>query len=198
MPVVFRGGGIWYKGDVKIQKTRQSNTAEASAVAGRAEALKPPAGPAERFMRIAVRDARRGYRRGDGGPFGAVVVIDGRIVGRGWNRVLVTRDPTAHAEIVAIRRASRRLGRYDLSDAVLYATCEPCPMCLAAIHWARIRTCYFGCTTRDAARIGFDDKMIYESCGRLVRSRVASVPFLREECLPLFEEWSGRPDRVIY
>ena len=99
---------------------------------------------------------------------------------------------------MAIRRASRRLGRYDLSDAVLYATCEPCPMCLAAIHWARIRTCYFGCTTRDAARIGFDDKMIYESCGRLVRSWVTSVPFLREECLPLFEEWRGRSDRVVY
>jgi len=150
------------------------------------------------FMRLAIGEARSGFRKGEGGPFGAVVVLDGRVVGRGRNRVLAARDPTAHAEVVAIRRAARRLGRWHLAEAELYATCEPCPMCLAAIHWARIKRVYYGCTTEDAARIGFDDKIFFESLGRLGNLRVEIVPFLRDECLPLFEEWFNRPDRVVY
>lgn len=155
-------------------------------------------GPDERFMKLAVAEARRGFRKGEGGPFGAVVVIDGEVVSRGHNRVLVSRDPTAHGEVTAIRKACRRLGRWHLAEAELYTTCEPCPMCLAAIHWARIRRYYFGCTTGDAARIGFDDKLFFRSLGRLENLRVEAVPFLREACLPLFEEWAGRPDRIIY
>lgn len=149
-------------------------------------------------MRAAAAEARRGIRKGDGGPFGAVVVIDGRVVSRAHNRVLAACDPTAHAEVEAIRKAGRRLGRWHLGEAVLYATCEPCPMCLAAVHWARIRRVYYGCTSDDAARIGFDDKLFAESCLRLRGLRVELIPFLREECLPVFEEWARRADRILY
>ncbi len=150
------------------------------------------------FMRIAINEARKGFRKGEGGPFGAVIVIDGRVVARAHNRVLAAHDPTAHAEVMAIRKAGRRLGRWHLTEADLYATCEPCPMCLAAIHWARIRRVYFGCTSGDAARIGFADKLFFDSLGRLEGLHVEVVPFLRDECLPLFEEWSGREDRIVY
>jgi guanine deaminase len=150
------------------------------------------------FMKMAVAEARWGLRRGEGGPFGAVVVIGGEAVARGHNRVIVSHDPTAHAEIVALRKASRHLGRFDLSDAELYTTCEPCPMCLGAIHWARIKRMYFGCTSADAARAGFDDKAFFDSLRRVGRIRVKAVPLLRPECLPLFREWSARPGRVRY
>lgn len=154
--------------------------------------------PDGRFMNMAAAEAQRGFRKGEGGPFGAVIVVDGRVVARAHNRVLAACDPTAHAEVEAIRKACRRLGHWHLADAELYATCEPCPMCLAAVHWARIRRVYYGCTSEDAARAGFDDKLFADSLGRLRELRVEMVPFLREECLPLFEEWVRRPDRVVY
>jgi len=150
------------------------------------------------WMRLAREEARRGMNRGDGGPFGAVVVRDGEVVGRGHNRVLRSNDPTAHAEIVAVRRAARTLGRFDLSDCELYTTCEPCPMCLAAVFWARIKRVYFGCTRKDAARIGFDDKRFYDAvCGRR-NPPVRMTSLNREDCLALFDAWRKKPDRAKY
>jgi guanine deaminase len=150
-------------------------------------------------MRQAVREARRALARGDGGPFGAVVVRRGTVIGRGGNRVLVANDPTAHAEIVAIRRAARKLGRFDLSDCELYATSEPCPMCLAAILWARIPRLYFGGTMEDAARAGFDDLVFQDAvCGRGGPPRLKKIPLGRGECLELFEAWRLKPDRIPY
>ena len=114
------------------------------------------------FFNIAILEAEDGMKNNDGGPFGAVVVMDGKIIAQAHNEVISSNDPTAHAEIIAIRRASKKLGRFDLSDCELYSTCEPCPMCFSAIHWAKIKTLYFGCNNRDAAKIGFDDKFIYD------------------------------------
>lgn len=154
---------------------------------------------AERWMRLAVAEARRGVRAGEGGPFGAVIVRDGGLLARGHNRVVASHDPTAHAEIVALRRAARRLGRYHLADCILFTTCEPCPMCLAALHWARIKAFWYGCTRRDAAGIGFADKDIYDVLsGRPLRSGPRGFPILRQDCLTVFSEWSGRRDRVPY
>ncbi len=155
--------------------------------------------PHRAFMEAAIREGLRGVERGDGGPFGAVLVKDGRIVSRGHNRVVKTHDPTAHAEVQAIRAASRRLGRFDLSDCTLYSTCEPCPMCLAAAYWAKIRKLYFGCTRNDAARIGFDDSYIYRVIqGKVRRPRLRSQELEREACLELFESWRQKKDRVLY
>src|ERR1035438_8529722 len=114
-----------------------------------------------KFMREAIRLSIRMMRRGQGGPFGAVVARGGRIVGRGWNLVTSTNDPTAHAEIVAIREACKRLKTFQLSDCDLYTSCEPCPMCLSAIYWARFRHVFYANTRKDAARINFDDDFIY-------------------------------------
>ncbi len=115
----------------------------------------------ERFMRRAIELSREQMRAGAGGPFAAVIVLDGEVVGEGWNTVTSTNDPTAHAEVGAIRDACRRLGTFSLEGAVMYASCEPCPMCLAAIFWARVSKLYYANSTDDAARIGFDDREIY-------------------------------------
>lgn len=149
-------------------------------------------------MKMAIKEARLGLRKGEGGPFGAVVVVGGKVVARGHNRVLISRDPTAHAEIVAIRNASRRLGRFDLSDAELYTTCAPCPMCLGAIYWARIKRFYYGGNSADAARAGFDDKAFFDSFRGKGRARIEAVGLMRVECLPLFREWTSRSGRTRY
>ncbi|MFQ5447688.1 MAG: nucleoside deaminase, partial [Saprospiraceae bacterium] len=115
-----------------------------------------------RFMREAIRLAFEGMRNGTGGPFGAVVVKNGEIIGRGNNRVAASNDPTAHAEIVAIREACRHLGHFQLEDCILYTSCEPCPMCLGAIYWARPKKIFYACTRGDAAAIQFDDDFIYK------------------------------------
>jgi len=112
-------------------------------------------------MRLAITESVKGMRSGEGGPFGCVIVRNGLLVAKGHNRVIGTNDPTAHAEIVALRRAAKRLGRFDLSDCELYASCEPCPMCLSAIYWARISKVYYANTKSDAAKIGFVDEFIY-------------------------------------
>lgn len=113
-------------------------------------------------MQIAVEEAFEGMRKNDGGPFGAVIVRNGKIIAKGHNKVLGTNDPTAHAEITTIRKACRILKRFDLSDCEIYSSCEPCPMCFAAIHWAKMKKLSYGCTRKDAANIGFDDKFIYD------------------------------------
>ena len=152
-----------------------------------------------KFMRAAIEEAEAGMRGNEGGPFGAVLVHSGEIVARAHNEVVGSHDPTAHAEILAIRRGSKTLGRFDLSDCTLVTTCEPCPMCLAAILWARIRTVYFGCSRRDAAAIGFADNDIYEHFRTGSGSQpLQSIPMQREECLKLFAEWEHKDDKTPY
>ena len=116
----------------------------------------------KKFMREAIQMAQNGMDNQEGGPFGAIIVKDGVIVGKGNNQVTSTNDPTAHAEMVAIRDACKNLGDFQLEDCVIYSSCEPCPMCLGAIYWARPKKLYFACSREDAAAIGFDDEFIYK------------------------------------
>jgi tRNA(Arg) A34 adenosine deaminase TadA len=151
------------------------------------------------FMLRAIELARRGMRAGDGGPFGAVVVRDGRIVGEGWNRVLADNDPTAHGEISAIRDACRRLGTPSLEGCEIHTTGEPCPMCLGAIHWARIGRIYYGFRIEDAARGGFDDLRLYESFRRpAAGSAIPASQLLDMEAAALIDEFLSLPDRARY
>jgi guanine deaminase len=151
------------------------------------------------FMRIAIRLARDKMRHGDGGPFGAVVVRRGKIVGRGWNRVTSANDPTAHAEVTAIREACRRLKTFRLDDCEIYASCEPCPMCLAAIYWAHLGKIFYAGARRDAAAIGFDDDLIGREMARPVsRRKIPLRQLLRREAVLVFKEWAEKPDKVPY
>lgn len=151
------------------------------------------------FMREAIRLSVDKMKQGYGGPFGAVVVRDGEIVARGFNNVLSSNDPTSHAEVDAIRKASQALGTFDLSDCELYTSCEPCPMCLGAIYWARFRKVYYGNTRQDAASIGFDDALIYEEIGRPLNERkIPMKQLLPEEAKEGFEAWEQSEGRKIY
>jgi tRNA(Arg) A34 adenosine deaminase TadA len=153
----------------------------------------------EAFMRHAIALSRRGMEGGAGGPFGAVVVVDGQVVAEGWNQVTSTNDPTAHAEVVAIRRACAALGRFDLRGAVLYTSCEPCPMCLSAAYWARLDGVVFGNARDEAAAIGFDDEWLYQEVPKPIEAR--SLPMRRllaAEALEVFEAWAKKPDKVAY
>lgn len=151
------------------------------------------------FMREAIRLAREGMRNKIGGPFGAVVVKNGVIIGRGNNRVSSTNDPTAHAEIVAIRQACQHLGSFQLDDCILYTSCEPCPMCLGAIYWARPHKVFYACTRHDAAAVDFDDEFIYEELKLpLDQRKIPALQLLREEALPVFQEWANMEDKVVY
>src|SRR5438309_594233 len=153
----------------------------------------------KKFMREAVRLSIAMMRRGKGGPFGAIVVKGGRIVGRGCNQVTSGNDPTAHAEIVAIRDACRRLKTFSLDGCDLYTSCEPCPMCLSAIYWARIRGVFYGNTRKDAARIAFDDDFIYREVALPIRQRkLVMKQFLRREALTAFVEWETKADKIPY
>lgn len=152
----------------------------------------------ERFMREAIRLADESVERG-GGPFGAVIVKDGAIVGRGANSVTLDNDPTAHAEVNAIRTACRSLGTFDLSGCTVYTSCEPCPMCLAAIYWAGISRIYFGNTRKDAAAIDFADDHIYNELSRPLEQRsVPIIPLLRNEALHTFTRWEEKTDKTTY
>lgn len=150
-------------------------------------------------MRAAIRLSLSKMRANCGGPFGAVVVRQGRIIGRGWNQVLSTNDPTAHAEINAIREAGRRLKRFRLDDCELYASCEPCPMCLAAVYWARLRKVFYANTRKDAAKIGFDDDLIYREVSLpSARRTIPMKRLLDPEALKAFAEWKSKTDKVAY
>ena len=152
-----------------------------------------------KFMREAIRLSLKKMRGNCGGPFGAVVVRRGKIVGRGWNRVTSANDPTAHAEVMAIRDACRRIKTFRLDDCELYASCEPCPMCLAAIYWARIGKIFYANTRRDAAAIDFDDDSIYREVSRPVsRRKIPMQQLLRTDALKVFAEWKWKPDRIRY
>ena len=151
------------------------------------------------FMRRAIELAQQGIDANDGGPFGAVVVRDGKIIGEGCNQVTSTNDPTAHAEVVAIRAACRNLNSFQLEDCVIYTSCEPCPMCLGAIYWARPLKMYFACNREDAANVGFDDRLIYEEIERPIEDRrIESINFLREEGIRVFENWANKLDKTEY
>jgi len=153
----------------------------------------------EHFMMRAIELARRGMEKGDGGPFGAVVVRDGLIVGEGWNQVLATNDPTAHGEVVAIRDACARLATFDLAGCEIHTTGEPCPMCLGAIHWARIAAIHYGFGIEDAAAIGFDDREIFRQF-QLPRERrmIPSMRLCREQALRLAADYAAMPGRRAY
>ncbi len=156
-----------------------------------------------RFMAVANELARSNLQTNAGGPFGACVVKNGKIVGKGSNHVLRNNDPTAHAEIVAIREACHNLGSYDLSDCELYASCYPCPMCLAAIVWANIKTVYYGNTKEDAARIGFRDDFLYQYIKRLVDGEedknILDLKELdREHTIKAFNDFLEKEDKKIY
>ena len=153
----------------------------------------------EQFMRRAIELSRKGMESGDGGPFGAVIVKGEKIVGEGWNRVIVTKDPTAHGEVVAIRAATQSLGDFNLKGCDLYTSAHPCPMCLGAIYWARIDRIYYGSSRKDAAAIGFDDEFIYQQLMRPPQQRqVPEVQVLAEEAVQVFKSYAAKPDRVRY
>ncbi|MEY4828090.1 MAG: hypothetical protein RLZZ288_1641 [Planctomycetota bacterium] len=150
------------------------------------------------FMRRAIQLSRENVQR-NGGPFGAVIVKDGRVVGEGFNRVTATNDPTAHAEVVAIRAACAHLNTFDLSGAEIYSSCEPCPMCLSAIYWARLAGIHYANTKLDAAAIQFDDYFIYEELAKHPEQR--SIPMrqmLRDEAMQAFLDWQANASRVQY
>lgn len=153
------------------------------------------------FLRRAVELARGNLASGDGGPFGAVVVVDGRIVGEGSNQVVRSHDPTAHAEVVAIRAASRALTRFHLDDATLYTSCEPCPMCLSAAHWAQISRIVYAADRADAAAAGFQDADLYrlfENSGAAPASAPLRERLVMSEAQAVMRAWAQLPDRTAY
>ena len=151
------------------------------------------------FMAEAIALAAEGIGKGDGGPFGALIVHRGEIVGRGWNQVVSHTDPTAHAEMVAIRAAAARLGRFHLHGATLYTSCEPCPMCLAAAYWAHIDRIVYAADAADAAAIGFDDAFIYNELALPLPHRQLPLEQIgRAEALEVFRHWHQDVQRVDY
>ena len=151
------------------------------------------------FMARAIQLSIEGVQSGRGGPFGAVIVREGKIIAEGSNEVTSTNDPTAHAEVLAIRRACEKLGAFELKDSELYTSCEPCPMCLGAIYWARLSRIYFASTAEDAAKAGFDDSFIYGEL-KLPYSgrRIPTMQIMRDEALAGFRAWTDRPNKIPY
>lgn len=153
----------------------------------------------ETFMREAIALSVEKMEAGEGGPFGAVIVKDGTIVGRGWNRVTSSNDPTAHAEVIAIRDACRTLGTFDLSGCEIYSSCEPCPMCLSAIYWARLDKLYFAADRTDAADAGFDDEFLYREVSKPWKTRkLTAEQVLTAEAQIAFAAWKQKEDRTHY
>ena len=153
----------------------------------------------EKFMQAAIDLSRRGVKHNDGGPFGCVIVKGDMIVGQGNNRVTSQNDPTAHAEVVAIRNACKNLETFQLDDCEIFTSCEPCPMCLGAIYWARPKAIYYANTREDAARIGFDDSMIYDEMNTPVSDRKIPIHKMEgDEALKVFEEWMKKTDKTAY
>jgi tRNA(Arg) A34 adenosine deaminase TadA len=153
----------------------------------------------EKFMMQAIDLSQNGVRNNEGGPFGCIIVKDDTIVGRGNNKVTSSNDPTAHAEVVAIRDACKNLGTFQLEGCEIYTSCEPCPMCLGAIYWVRPKMVYFANTRQDAASIGFDDSMIYEELGiDLDKRKIPIINLGREDALKIFVEWQNKEDKISY
>lgn len=153
----------------------------------------------EQFMKRAIELAQQGVDTNAGGPFGCVVVKDGRVIGEGCNEVTSTNDPTAHAEVVAIRNACRAIGAFQLDGCFIYTSCEPCPMCLGAIYWARPARIFYAGTREDAANVGFDDQFIYEEMEKQLADRKVKMENLsREEALKVFKNWTDKTDKIEY
>lgn len=150
-------------------------------------------------MLKAIELSRKNMQAGAGGPFGAVIVKDGQVIGEGWNKVTSSNDPTAHAEVVAIRNACENAKNFSLEGAEIYTSCEPCPMCLAAIYWARIEKIYYGNTRKDAASIDFDDDFLYQEIPKdTAQRKIAMVQCAHAEALDVFKEWQSKTDKVPY
>ena len=150
-------------------------------------------------MQRAIDLAQKGMDNNSGGPFGAVVVKDGKIIAEGNNSVTSTNDPTAHAEVVAIRKACKKLNSFQLEDCIIYTSCEPCPMCLGAIYWARPKKVFYACDREDAAKIEFDDQFIYDEIANPITAR--KIPFeriMRKEGVKVFNNWADKEDRTEY
>ncbi|PSN18559.1 tRNA-specific adenosine deaminase [filamentous cyanobacterium CCP5] len=153
----------------------------------------------EQYMEAAIALSFQAMREDRGGPYGAVVVKDGEIIGQGMNEVTSTNDPTAHAEMTAIRQACQKLGAWQLEGCELYTSCEPCPMCMAAVYWARLDTLFYGNTKEEAARYGFGSQTIYDELARSRADRkVSMVPLMKEEALAAFKEWQQKSDKQSY
>lgn len=151
------------------------------------------------FMARAIQLSIDSVHSGHGGPFGAIIVRNGQIIAEGVNQVTSTNDPTAHAEVLAIRQACAKLGMFELKDCELYTSCEPCPMCLGAIYWSRLSCVYFANTAEDAAKIGFDDSFIYRELKQsLSQRRIPAIQMMREEALAGFRAWAAKPDKTPY
>ncbi len=151
------------------------------------------------FMELAIDTAIKGVLGNEGGPFGCIIVKDGQIIGKGNNQVTSTNDPTAHAEVIAIREACKTLKSFQLDDCVIYTSCEPCPMCLGAIYWARPKKVYYGCNKTDAAKIGFDDDFIYKELDLEPGKR--TIPFEqinKETAMRAFRAWEEKEDKIEY
>jgi len=153
----------------------------------------------EQFMKRAIELSQSNMEKGVGGPFGAVVVKDGKIIGEGWNKVTSNNDPTAHAEVEAIRQACKNIQNFDLTSCEIYTSCEPCPMCLSAIYWARISKIYFANTKTDAAKIQFDDAFIYQEIPKAIEARkIPMQQLLHKEALHVFSLWDSKQDKIRY
>lgn len=153
----------------------------------------------KKFMQAAIDLALEGIAKKKHGPFGAIIVKDNEIVGYGTNQVTITPDPTAHAEIVAIRDASRRLNDFSLKGCEIYTSCEPCPMCLGAIYWARLDGIYYGASRTDASLANFDDNNFYEELSKPIELRAVPMQqMMRTECIKIFDAWEATTDKILY
>jgi len=153
----------------------------------------------EKFMRMAIRLAEENVDKISGGPFGAVIVKDGKVIAKSANKVTVLNDPTAHAEVSAIRKAAKRLNTYDLSGCIVYTSCEPCPMCLGAIYWSQISRIYYANTKLDAAAIGFNDKFIYDELSLpMTERKLPAEQLLHEEAIITFQKWAECAGKLEY
>lgn len=150
-------------------------------------------------MQLAIEEAKKGIQKKEGGPFGAVIVKDGKVISKAHNMVIKTNDPTNHAEMIAIKKACKKLGRFDLSDCEIYSSAESCPMCFSAIHWAKIKKAYYGCTRKDADKIGFDDKFIYDVLSGKAKKEQVKIKWLdRKDALVPFKIWEEKKDKTNY
>jgi len=153
----------------------------------------------KKFIKRAIELSESGMDTHAGGPFGAVIVKNGEIVAEGFNQVTSSNDPTAHAEIVAIRKACEKLNAFQLDDCIIYTSCEPCPMCLGAIYWARPKAVYYACTKEDAAEIGFDDHFIYDELDKDIANRtIKFININRDEGKEVFKKWEAKEGRIDY
>ena len=152
----------------------------------------------EKFMQEAIKEVKKGIENNEGGPFGAIIVKDNKIIGRGHNQVILLNEPTAYAEIQAIRDACKNINHFSLKGCELYTTCEPCPMCFSAIHWARLDKVFFGASKEEAKKIGFDDEFIYDIIQNKIKDNIEFIQIDIENTKEVCEEWYQKEDKILY